>query len=141
AEQVRQLLRLDQLANLFLQLALIDVVRDRCDDDLLPATAQVLRLPLTLNPDGAAPFLVNPAERRPVGDDLAAERKVRSLDSVEQLRRRRFWIADQVNGGPDHLAEIVRWDVRRHADRDTGAAVDEQVRKLRGQDGWLLELI
>ena len=34
----------------------------------------------------------------------------------------------------DDLAEVVRRDVRRHADGDAGAAVDEQVREARRQD-------
>jgi hypothetical protein len=32
-----------------------------------------------------------------------------------------------VRGGVDHLAEVVRRDVRRHADRDAAGAVDEEV--------------
>ena len=37
--------------------------------------------------------------------------------------------------GVDDLAQIVRRDVRRHADGDAGAAVDEQVRERGGEDG------
>ena len=43
-------------------------------------------------------------------------------------------IVDQRDRGVDHLAEVVRRDVRRHADRDARAAVHEQVREARGQD-------
>ena len=32
----------------------------------------------------------------------------------------------------------MRWDVRRHPDRDPGAAVDEKIRQLRGEDRRLL---
>src|SRR3546814_6315287 len=36
--------------------------------------------------------------------------------------------------GVDHLAQIVRGDVGRHADRDAAGTVDEQVGEARGQD-------
>ena len=37
----------------------------------------------------------------------------------------------------DHLAHVVRRDVRRHADRDARRSVDQQVRERRRQDGRL----
>ena len=42
-------------------------------------------------------------------------------------------IVDQRDAGVDHLAEIVRRDVGRHADRDAAGAVDQQVREARRQ--------
>ena len=39
--------------------------------------------------------------------------------------------------GVDDLAQVVRGDVRGHADRDARAAVDEQVRERGGEDGGL----
>ena len=42
-------------------------------------------------------------------------------------------IVDQRDAGIDHLAEIVRRDVGRHADRDAAGAVDQQVREARRQ--------
>ena len=49
-----------------------------------------------------------------------------------------FGLLDQREQRVANLAEIVRRDVGRHADRDAVGAVDEQVRKLRGQDVGLL---
>ncbi len=43
----------------------------------------------------------------------------------------RLRMADQQDGGFDNLGEIVRRDVGRHPDRDTGRAVDQQVRNAR----------
>ncbi len=40
---------------------------------------------------------------------------------------------EQVLHRVDHLAEVVRWDVGRHPDGDTAAAVDQQVREPRRQ--------
>ena len=53
----------------------------------------------------------------------------RGVGVVEQMDRRR-----------DDLDEVVRCHVGRHADRDAGRAVDEQVRVGGGQHGGLLEL-
>ena len=43
-------------------------------------------------------------------------------------------IVDQRDAGVDHLAEIVRRDVGRHADRDAAGAVDQEVREFRRQN-------
>ena len=42
-------------------------------------------------------------------------------------------IVDQRDAGVDHLAEIVRRDVGRHADRDAAGAVDQKIGKARRQ--------
>ena len=44
------------------------------------------------------------------------------------------------DAGVDDFAEVVRRNVRRHADGDAAGAVDEQVRELRGQDRRLFQL-
>ena len=48
---------------------------------------------------------------------------------------------DEVAGTGDDLAQVVRRHVGRHADRDAGGAVDEQVRERCGQHGGLQELV
>ena len=45
---------------------------------------------------------------------------------------------DQVDGRVDDLGEVVRRDVRGHADRDALAAIDEQVGEARREDGSIL---
>ena len=52
----------------------------------------------------------------------------------------RVGVVDQVQRRVDDLAEVVRRDVRGHADRDAAAAVDEQVREARRQHRRLLVL-
>ena len=49
------------------------------------------------------------------------------------LRQRRLGVVEQVAGGVEHLAEVVRHEVRGHAHGDAGGAVDEQVRDRRRQ--------
>ena len=50
-------------------------------------------------------------------------------------------IVDQRDAGVDDLAEIVRRNVGRHADRDAAGAVDQQVGKLRRQDRRLFFVV
>ena len=47
-------------------------------------------------------------------------------------------VLQQVQAGVDHLVQVVRRDVRRHAHRDAGRAVDQQVRHARRQHQRLL---
>ena len=69
--------------------------------------------------------------------DHARGREVRARHELDQVRDRERRVRQQREARVDDLAQIVRRDVRRHADRDTGAAVDEQVRDPRGQHGRL----
>ena len=78
-------------------------------------------------------------------DDVAAGGEVGPGHELEQLalllRQRRRLVGlralDRPDHGVDHLAHVVRRDVRRHADGDAGRSVDQQVRERRRQDGRL----
>ena len=71
----------------------------------------------------------------PVGaHDHAAAGEVRALDVLHQPLGVDRRVVDEGAGGGDHLGQVVGRDVRRHADRDPGGAVDEQVREARRQD-------
>ena len=65
--------------------------------------------------------------------DPAAGRQVGPGDEAHQRLQVRARVPDQMAGGGDDLAQIVRRHVRRHADRDPGRAVDQQVRVRGGQ--------
>ena len=67
-------------------------------------------------------------------EDDAAGREVRPRHDADQVVDRQRRIFDQRHAGIDHLAEIVRRDVGRHADRDAARAVDQQVREARRED-------
>ena len=67
-------------------------------------------------------------------EDHAAGREIRTGDDLDQLFDRDVRIVDHGDAAVDHLAEVVRRDVGRHADRDAAGAVDEQVREARRQD-------
>ena len=88
--------------------------------------------------DRARALFVDLAELDLAVEDLAAGRKVRTVDERHQLDvvdvailRERDQLRSTIS------REVVRRDVRRHADGDAGRAVDEQVRKSRGQHGRL----
>ena len=53
---------------------------------------------------------------------------------LHQVLDVRGGVVDQRHDRVDDFAEVVRRDVRRHADGDAGAAVHEQVREARRQD-------
>ena len=64
---------------------------------------------------------------------MPAVGKVRPWHDGDQLVDREAGIVDQRHTGVDHLAEVVRRDVGRHADGDAAGAVDQEVGKARRQ--------
>ena len=64
-------------------------------------------------------------------DDLGAGREVGSLDVGADLFNSRLGVVDQVDAGLRDLADVVGQNVRRHADRDPGGPVEQDV----GQPG------
>ena len=66
--------------------------------------------------------------------DQAGGRKIRPGNDLHQLRERDVRVFDQRDAGADDLAEVVRRNVGRHADRNAGGAVDQQIRNARRQD-------
>src|SRR5882757_7088426 len=89
--------------------------------------------------EGAAPGLVRVADAGQA-DDPAAGGQVGPGHVPHQGVEVGARIPDQVAGGGDHLAEVVRRHVGGHADRDPGRAVDQQVGVRRGQYARLLLL-
>ena len=70
--------------------------------------------------------------RAPV--DEAAGREVGALHELQHLGQLRVGIVHQRDGGVDDFREIVRRNVRRHADGDSVRAVHEQIRNARRQN-------
>ena len=60
---------------------------------------------------------------------------------LQQFVERDVGLIHKSKNGVDRLAEIVRRDVGRHADRDAACAVDEQIGKARRQDDRLFFLV
>ena len=124
---------LDQLGDLLDQPRLVQLVGDLGDDDGV-ATARVVGDHLGARPhvDAPAPGAVGLDDAQAAVDD-AAGREVRARDDLDQVVDLERRVVDQRQAGPDHLAEVVRRDIGRHADRDARGAVDQQVRDARGQ--------
>ena len=60
--------------------------------------------------------------------------KSRTGNDPDQILDAQRGIVDEGNAGVDHLAEIVRRDIGRHADGNAAGAVDQKVWKARRQD-------
>ena len=132
---------MDAFGNALLQPCLVDLVRHLGEDERLAAAAHFLDMALGADDDGAAAGLVGGMRARAADDD-AAGREVRRRHELHQLVDRDVAIVEIGAAGVDHLTQIVRRDVGRHADRDTLRAIDQQVRKAGRQDlGLALGLV
>ena len=85
-----------------------------------------------------------PAPSRTVGlldalasPDESARGKVRTGQKLQKLVDLAIGIGDQMIGGLEKLARVVRRDLGGHADRDPVGPVEEEVRESRGQDRGL----
>ena len=117
--------------------ALLHRERQLGDDQRLLALRQRLDVRARLHAHAAAPGLVRVADALPA-EDGPAGREVGALDVGHQAVDGDGRVVDVRDDRVGHLAQVVRRDVRRHADGDAGRAVDEQVREARRQDDRLL---
>ena len=76
--------------------------------------------------------------RAGAAEDFAARREIRARHDVQQIEIGDVRIVDHRHRRIDHFRQIVRRNVRRHADGDAAAAIDQQVRKPRRQHRRLL---
>ena len=137
---VRDLLVVDEVGDLRDQAvvaALLHGVGQLGDDQRLLALADLLDAHAGAHAHAPAAGLVGVADPL-VADDDAAGREVGALDVAHQLVGGDVRVVDVGDDRVGDLAQVVRRDVRRHADRDAGGAVDEQVREARRQDQRLL---
>ena len=126
------LLLADQFADPLQHRGLVHLIRDLADDDRLAILADGDDLDLATHHDRAAAGVIARTDAA-AAEDQAAGREIRPGNDVDQVVDREARIVEQREAGVDHLAEIVRRDVGRHADRDAARAVDQQVRELRRQ--------
>ena len=130
----RQLLGAHLLGDLFLHARRRHLVGKRRDDHVA-----VLDLPGGARLERADALVVELLQVRAWRDDLRAGRQVRALHVLNERRRRGLGLLQQVDGGGGYLAQVVRRNIGRHADRDAGGAVEQQVRQPRRQDHRLLQ--
>ncbi len=122
---------LDQLADRLRQPVAGLLERDLADNDLrsVPLLADVGPGPQRdLAPAGHV-AVENPL---PAADD-AAGREVGARKDLHELIDGHVRVVDDLDDGSADLAQVVRRDVRRHADRDAVGTVDEEVGELARQ--------
>ena len=123
----------DEIGDLLDHLFFVDGVGDFRDDDLLFAVG-FFNGRLAAQMDGAAARLIELDDGIDALND-AARREVRAGQPTHQFADGNTRVVDKSDGRVDDFTKIVRRNVGGHADADTGAAIDENVRKAGGQDG------
>jgi hypothetical protein len=120
------------------QARLVHLVRQLRDDDRLALAVPADLLDVRAGADG------KPATARAIrgGDflravDDAGRREIRTRHVLHEAREGDVRIVQDRKTRVHDLGEIVRRNVRGHADRDARLPVDEQVRHTSGQDGRL----
>ena len=121
------------------QRRLVDLIGDLADDQRLAVLAQLFDRDLGAHDDRAAAGCIRGADAGS-SEDGSASREIGPGDQLQQFVERDVGLIHKGKSGVDRLAEIVRRDVGRHADRDAAGAVDEQIGKARRQDDRLLFL-
>ena len=86
--------------------------------------------------DRAAPGGIGGADAR-AAENRAPRREIRPRNMLHQILDGHVRLVHQREQSVDRLAQIVRRDIGRHADRDAARAVDEQIGKARRQDRGL----
>ncbi len=137
--RLRQLPLGDELADRSHEGVLLDEVGYRGDDDAHGAALRFLHLVLAADPDRALPLFVDAPQLRPRIHDFPSRGEVRPLDRFHEVRDAEASIGDESLAGLRELREVVRRDVRGHADRDThGSSVREKLRDPRRKDDRFL---
>ena len=120
---------------------LVHLVRQLGDDDLrLVALFVLLDRGARAHDDLAAPRLDVVLDPR-LAVDVRAGREIGPVDEPADRVDGKLRIVDHRRDRRGHLAQVVRRNVRRHADRDAARPVDEQVRQPAGQHRGLLEAV
>ena len=137
---------LNQLGNLLDQTGLIDHIRKLCDNNPALAVRKSLDLRDRAGSDLAAAGRVGLLDSAG-SEDRAPCRKIRAFYDLKKLLDRRILIpvdlvVDDAHDRIDRLTQVMRRDIGRHTDRDTGRSVDQKVRVARGKNRrFLLRLI
>ncbi len=126
-----QALLAHQLADLDQQVGLVHLIGQLIDDDGLAFTlADILEVGPRAHDHAAAPGAVaflHPGQ----AVDETRSREIRRGDVFDQLLDIQLGILQQRQTGVCHLAQIVRRDIGRHANRDAGRTVHQQIGEAR----------
>ena len=115
----------------------VDIVRNLSDDDLFASTLDLLHSGTTTHLHRTAPgfeILTDASDTA----ELAAGREIGPFDVHHQLIERDVGVINLGTDRVDGLTEIVRRNIGRHTDGNTGATVDEEIWNRCREDGWFL---
>src|SRR5262245_29308180 len=121
-------------SDLFQDFGARDLIRQSGDDNI----AMVL-LVTCAHTDGASAGLIEAYDFLTRRDDLRLSGKIRALDVGTQLFHRRPGMLQKMDTGVNHFPEIVRWDIRGHADRNTRGAVEQDMWQAGWEDSRLMQ--
>ena len=121
------------LGDLLYQVGLIDLIGQFGDDYAIPTPANLLNLGLGLHYD-AAPAGVVGINYALGAADRTVGGKVRSWYQLHQVVGNAVGVVNDVTDGVTDFTQIVGRQVGSHAHRDSGCAIDQQVRHPAGQD-------
>ena len=132
----------DEVGYLLDELRLVGLERHLGDDNAVTvATVRgTFRRSPSAHPDHPPAGLVRGHEPGGPIDDPGS-RKIWAVDVLQKAVNGYLGLVDESNGGVNDLGQVMRWNVRGHADRDSGCAVDQEIREFSGEDGRLLERI
>jgi hypothetical protein len=129
-----------ELRDLHREVVGVDLVRQLRDDEA-GAALDLLDVHDGAHRDGSAARAVRLLDPL-VAEDQRLRREVGSGDPLhetrEELVARHLGVVERPEGAVGDLAQVVRRDVRRHADGDTDGSVDQEVRDPRRQNRGLL---
>ena len=98
--------------------ALVDLIGKLGDDDARAVAAEFFKFGARAQDDLAAACGIRRADAAAAHDD-ALGREIGAGDVLHQVVKRRLGIVEHADAGVDDLGEVVRGDIRRHADGDT----------------------
>ena len=129
---------LDLVCDIFEQLALVYLIR-QLGNDYAGAlfSAVLLKFGAGAHYYAALARFVSLSDAASAHDN-ASGREIRAGNVLHEVGNRRLGVFEQRDAGVYRLAEVVRRDIRRHADGNSGGAVDEKVREAARQHTRLL---
>src|SRR5262249_43244995 len=123
----------DQRRDALDQVRFVDLIRNFGDDDGLAIFGEVLDRSLGAHHEASAASAVGFENPGSAVDDSGG-REIWALDELQNFRQLCVRIVNERDGGVDDLRQIVRRNLRGHADGDSVRSVDQQVRNTRGKN-------
>ena len=135
--QHRQLPRIHQLGDFFNQPRFLNLIGNFSNDNLPSAATKLLNLIARPHPHRATTGCIGLAQSFRAFNANAAGREIRPFDIFHQRINARIRRFQQMQRGGAKLINIMRGNTRRHANRNAGRTIGQQIREGRGQHNRL----